>query len=158
MTFVERAFSFRGRMRRRDYWLGNILLVIAFLGVGVVIGVGLVMAQFESGNFPTNNETFVRLATIVVTVLIFWPTTALAVKRGHDRGRPAILFICLQVATSVLGLVPLFEKALEPLVNVVQMIVTIYVFIDLGLLDGDKGENRYGPSPKAPDTSAEVFA
>jgi uncharacterized membrane protein YhaH (DUF805 family) len=142
MTFAQLAFSFKGRMRRRDFWLGQILLafVVGFVGMILIGGLG---APASLG---------------AVVLLLAWPAVAIAVKRGHDRNRPAAWIIGLYGLDVAVSIVPTFNEAFRPLVRAGEIAVAAYVIVDLGLLDGAKAVNRYGPSPKTPDSTADAIA
>ena len=58
-------------------------------------------------------------------IIAIWPSIAVAAKRCHDRGRSGWFLL--------IGLVP--------------VIGSIWLFIDIGLLRGTVGDNRFGPDP-----------
>lgn len=102
--------SFTGRMRRRDYWLYSIpvmLLVVPTL-------------FYQGGN------TVLDALSIGISLFAIYASFALNIKRLKDRNRPVwwLLF------------------------TLVPMVGPIYALVDLGILDGTAGENRYGPDPK----------
>ncbi len=39
----------------------------------------------------------------------------------------------------------------------ISMPIALWTFIECGCMDGTKGPNRFGPSPKKVDAAAEVF-
>jgi uncharacterized membrane protein YhaH (DUF805 family) len=71
MTVGQALFSFRGRMRRKDYWLKGFL---------VLLPVGIFNNILAYG---VDNEGAHMLALIIGVVSI-WPGLALVVKRLHD--------------------------------------------------------------------------
>jgi uncharacterized membrane protein YhaH (DUF805 family) len=122
-------FSFQGRIRRRDYWLTQLVVALAiFLGT-----------QFELSVLPAVRDNLVALLplllfSIALPIAGIWSALATQVKRWHDRGKSGFwLFI---------GFIP--------------FIGGIWSFIELGCLDGDAGDNVFGPSPKW--SPAAVFA
>ena len=64
---------------------------------------------------------------MLVFPLIMWASFALSVKRLHDIGKPGALALMLFI----------------PMLSAI-------VFIVLCLIPGDKGANRYGPTPNTP--------
>jgi uncharacterized membrane protein YhaH (DUF805 family) len=58
---------------------------------------------------------------------LLWVAFCVQSKRWHDRGRSAAWFL--------IGFIPLLGG--------------LWTLIECGLIDGDPGANRYGPSPKA---------
>lgn len=65
--------------------------------------------------------------TILFSLLTIWPEIAVGVKRCHDRNRSGWFLLI----------------ALVPIVG------SIWIFIDLGLLKGASGGNRFGPDPSS---------
>ena len=118
MTLAQKLFSFQGRMRRRDYWLLSLMLGAVVLVAYVVAAVLGVDVTSES-----DESTFLQLG---VTVVLLWPSLAIGVKRCHDRDQSGWWWL--------LGLIPLVGG--------------FWILINLGILDGTQGRNRFGPSPK----------
>ena len=67
----------------------------------------------------------------IVGLVLIYPGLAVSVKRCHDRGKSG--WWCL------LFLIP--------------FVGAIWAIIDLGLLEGAEGDNRYGPNPLSPVTT-----
>lgn len=111
MTMRRLLLSFRGRIARTAFWWSGIWLGLAFL-------VLFVFLQAVAGYG----------ATLLLYPPLFWIGAALAVKRLHDRAKPAWWLLVLLVP--VLG--------------------PLWLFIDLGLRRGTPGENPYGPDPLEP--------
>ncbi|HEX4199707.1 MAG TPA: DUF805 domain-containing protein [Caulobacteraceae bacterium] len=119
MDIVHLLFSFEGRIRRLHYWL-------AAISVGVVVGVvGSVLAPMSGMAQGTPNPIFMGLLAIIYIVDLYIGL-ALGAKRCHDRDKSAWFL--------AIGLIPI--------------IGAIWLFIELGFLDGTQGPNRFGPSPK----------
>lgn len=70
-------FSFQGRMRRRDYWLYSIPVLL------VSLPVFLYTTPENAGN------PLLKILSIIVLVFVFWASAALNVKRLHDRNKSA---------------------------------------------------------------------
>lgn len=64
---------------------------------------------------------------IPVYFAYIWMYLAISAKRCHDRNYPAAM----------------------ALIMFVPLLGALWALIDLGLVDGTPGPNRYGPSPKA---------
>jgi uncharacterized membrane protein YhaH (DUF805 family) len=122
-------FGFSGRVRRRDYWLAQITVTLAmFLGLWV-----------ENAVLPAARGHLLALLALLpfslgLPVAGIWSSLAVQVKRWHDRDKSwPWLFV---------GFIP--------------FVGGLWLFVELGCLDGTAGENRFGASPKIPlDT---VFA
>jgi uncharacterized membrane protein YhaH (DUF805 family) len=112
-------FSFQGRVRRLHYWLTAI-----GAGVAVVIIGGILVGM--SGLASGHPNPIVMLPLIAIYAAYIWIGLALGVKRCHDRDKSGWFLL--------IGLIP--------------FIGGVWLFIELGLLDGTPGPNQYGPSPK----------
>ncbi|MFI4935591.1 MAG: DUF805 domain-containing protein [Caulobacterales bacterium] len=121
-------FSFDGRIRRRDFWLARIGL----------IPVSIFLLWFDFAVIYANGD-FAHpspLAILALPVAIFslWVGLAVQVKRWHDRDKswPWVF------------------------IEFIPLVGPLWVFVELGCLDGTPGDNRFGPSPK--HRLDEVFA
>jgi uncharacterized membrane protein YhaH (DUF805 family) len=126
-------FSFEGRTRRLHFWLVRLGGLAALFAAAVVISLATGMEAPDGGG-PTK-----ALGTMLVLALLgiyLWVELANVVRRCHDRDKSGFFIF--------VGLIPLIGP--------------IWLLIELGFLDGTPGKNRYGPSPKHPDTPVEVFA
>src|SRR5262249_51628802 len=128
MSIWKLLFGFKGRIRRLQWWLGSLMAFGAFLGGSFLLG--LVMGLTMPGGYsPESVRGSFGVAfgggLVVMYALYFWMILALAVKRFHDRDHTGFWVL--------LSFVP---------------IGNIWVFIELGFLDGTQGGNRFGRSPK----------
>jgi uncharacterized membrane protein YhaH (DUF805 family) len=110
---VQIFLGFRGRISRRTWWLYG---VAALLGLGVLLTVLLRVAGADE------NTT-----TVLVTLLLLWPSLAVSVKRWHDRDRSGWWVL--------VGLIPIVGP--------------LWLLVANGLLPGTPGPNRYGADPRA---------
>ena len=122
-------FSFEGRIRRRDYWVTQLVVTVAML-----LG-----TQFELSLLPAVKDNIVALLplllfSIALPIAGIWSALATQVKRWHDRGKSGFWLL--------IGFIP--------------FIGGFWAFIELGCLDGDASDNVFGPSPKW--SPAAVFA
>ncbi len=141
---IDALFSFRGRMKRSHYLLASL-----GLGVGRIVILILALAATPA---KMDDETGMTLRG-VLDVSFLWPSAAIVIKRGHDRNRPtaysAVLIGAVYGAGVTFGyLMDAGLKSAGASCALAAMAGTIYMFIDYGLIDGTKGPNRYGPSPK----------
>jgi uncharacterized membrane protein YhaH (DUF805 family) len=142
---VDGLFGFDGRFRRSEYW-------IASIGVGVVRFVVMLAAGAALGMGITEVSKTLPLR-VGLDLLFLWPSAAIAIKRGHDRNRSAlftgvmlaIIYVVAEVSTALTGA---GQMVAGGVVALLMFPVIIYMFIDYGLIDGTKGPNRYGSSPK----------
>ena len=155
-------FSAKGRMRRRDWWLWSIGLMLIFFLAGMLVhrlfGTQSVVEEIASlGKEPL---TPFQGWVIFANTLGYWPYVCITAKRGHDRNRSAwlaVLWPCIGIPYFIMqhaqGLIdPAGWRFVAGAVQFLLSIATIGVFIalvvDCGILDGTKGPNKYGPSPK----------
>lgn len=173
MTIIDTLFSAKGRMRRRDCWLYLIALgVVSFL-------VKLIAHQFlfdrpmstfiaDRDSWEALQFTPVALFMLAVEALMLWPAICITAKRWHDRNRPGWLAGVIGIGSYVLLIVgkafstdgstgqPI-NMAISLLANLVGLVIGTWQFIELGFLDGTKGPNQYGPSPKNKGSAEDVF-
>ena len=142
---IDGLFSFDGRFRRSEYWIASIGLAVvrlAALGLGAaILGLGWVQA---GNSFPLR---------IGLDLLFLWPYTAFAIKRGHDRNRSArftgvLMALIYGISWSGSWLIQAGDLMLGSMLGLLVGVIAIYMLIDYGFIDGTKGPNRYGPSPK----------
>ncbi len=118
---LRRYFDFRGRSRRREYWLFVLALII--LAVLVMI----VEAQLGLGN-TRRTQTSIHYDAGPLLGL-YWlamiiPSIAVQVRRFHDQDKSGWWVL--------LNLIPLFGA------------FALFIFM---LMEGTRGPNRYGPDP-----------
>jgi uncharacterized membrane protein YhaH (DUF805 family) len=143
----RRYAEFRGRSRRREYWMFALLnAIIACVLMVVVLAAGLPLGAMSD---PGEAATFVSGGLMMLVGLLFlvwWvavliPSIAVAVRRLHDRDMSGWWYLGLVVAS---------------LIPVVGFLASIALLVLLAL-PGTPGPNRFGPDPKDP-SQAEVFA
>ncbi len=111
--------SYQGRITRSTFWL----YVLPFLAVSLFAGLIDMVFQASANS---------GVCSLVVAICVAIPVWRLCLRRGHDRNRPAFLTFLLLVLSGI------------PLVG---FLVTLWLFVDLGLLRGTAGANKYGADP-----------
>ena len=143
MSIVQMLFSFEGRMRRRDFWLCLIGLMI--LHSVLMSFVAAMFFPLWMTSWSHNGDTeiwagwWAAMAAppmLLVNCLLLWPRLAIGVKRCHDRDKSGLWLL--------LGFIPI--------------IGWLWLLIEFGLLDGTPGPNKYGPSPKGVGGAATAAA
>ncbi len=135
MDWRDLFTSLDGRINRAKWWSGAAILT----------AVGLIFITGVLGGF---------LATLAVFAL-FYPSYALCAKRFQDRNRPgqtALLGLGPVAAASLIYIWGLTGSTTElgfvgGLCMLVFLGVGVWFAIDLGLLRGTPGQNRYGGDP-----------
>jgi tetratricopeptide (TPR) repeat protein len=144
-------FSLSGRIPRKWYWLAQAILLIPGI-IGYVLTYGATLPETVAP--PT-------IASNVLSALLLIPAFAVARKRLNDRGHgtwASVLWLALAAVglfstSSGFLLDPLHVTAAERALLAGLMVVSLWFFIDLGLLPGESGPNRYGPDPLGREAS-----
>jgi uncharacterized membrane protein YhaH (DUF805 family) len=140
MSLTQLLFSFRGRINRALYWFSTIGMVAVLaalislrLGDGGIIGRPALILAWGA------------------QIPLIWALLAISMKRLHDRNKSAwwLLFFFLLPT-----LLELLAKQLRGTVGLVLLLINVvitgWVFIELGLAPGTHGPNDYGPDPLPP--------
>jgi uncharacterized membrane protein YhaH (DUF805 family) len=135
---LRRYADFRGRSCRREYWMFMLLYMAVWFGVTPIL-IGLQALEGRHG---------VQVVSIVGGLLMaaWWlgtvvPWAAVSVRRLHDRDLPGWLYLVFLGGWFVPG-VGLF---------------TFIAYFVLMVLEGQPGENQYGPDPMGRSLE-EIFA
>ena len=116
----ENYANFNGRARRKEYWMFALFQFILMIVLMILDSVlGL---GFDIGGIPLGYGWLYTLGALAH----FIPGLAVVVRRLHDVGKSGWFYL--------IGLIPL--------IGVIWLLV-------LMCTDGDKGDNAYGPDPKA---------
>lgn len=125
-AFWSNYSNFKGRSRRSEYWFIELFLVITNVVVAVV---DLALMNWDVDRFIANGGGgIVGLIWILATIV---PAIAVLIRRLHDTNRSGWW--------ALIGLVPLAGA-------IVLLVFTVE--------DSNKGDNRYGASPKEASPSA----
>ncbi len=145
MDFQYLFTSFDGRINRAKYWAGVVILAVISIVAGFIIGA--VFGQSTIG---------IILVTLV-TLALFYPGYAVAAKRFQDRDKPGqtalyglvpVLIASLLQAFGLTG-TPNAPNALGWICNLISIGVGLWFLIELGILKGTPGPNRFGGDPLA---------
>ncbi len=152
MTWGEVFFGFHGRINRKTFWFGSILVNIAgmlFIALLAYLATGDPISP-DVWRTPADKAGVWMPVWLASFAFLAWPLAALAVKRLHDRGRPAWLWYAYYCLMVVLSLPPLKNASgaeLNPAAGaamIVLLIFGIFVFFELAVLRGTVGPNQYG--------------
>jgi len=136
--------NFRGRIPRKLWWLAQaILLVLAVAGYSVVHGFTLPQQQSQSA------------FEIVWRFVLFLSAYAVTVKRLNDRGHASwvgTIWLGMALVGVIADMRGLFADPMSwgrPgwALFAASFTVSLWFFIDLGMLRGERGPNRHGPDP-----------
>lgn len=121
---LKRYFDFEGRSRRKEYWMFTLFYALLMIAALVVVGIGAASSG-ESGELNAVGMLGLSLLGLIV-LICFIPSIAVQVRRFHDQDKSG-WFVLLNLIPSIGGIIVLVFMCLE----------------------GTRGENRYGPDPKA---------
>ena len=134
-------FDFRGRLSRSMLWVATCVWFV-YCGVVVMLSAWLV----DGAKTP-------RVASLFILLFVLscgWSHLAISMKRFHDRSSPgwwAILNVApVWVFIYVSGLSRSAETVARLIPSVVLLFCIPYI-VQIFVLRGDKGVNRYGPVP-----------
>lgn len=141
-----RITDFKGRSRRSELWWNYLVYTILTFCLSLLLGTNFIFIAIIS--------FFLQLVIVPVTI-----------RRMHDGGHSGIWVVAavlLNVATNVYGFMKGFasigDLSPEEVITVISnpafiglslasLIVEIVIFI-FAVMEGDKGENKYGASTK----------
>ncbi len=158
--------DFKGRARRKEYWMFLLFNYIISFVLCMVYYVGLVFqllneadAELLEGSNPLLVMTGTGLVFVFFCIMVIYcwlsiiPTLAVVVRRLHDIGRNGSWLWLVFVLVLLYGI--LFSNIFsETVIIAVSILITILslaigvLCIVLGCIDGQKGENRFGLDPK----------
>ena len=118
MDFKYLLTSFDGRINRAKFWAG----------VGVLIAIGIVATLIDmllGTTISLQGGGELGIIGIIVTLISIYLALALYAKRWHDRGK----------------------SGWWSLIMLVPFIGAIWILVELGILEGTRGANEYGPDP-----------
>lgn len=149
--FWKKAFVFRGRARRKEYWgaaLFNIIisLVLSIFGSFINSSVNVPTEQvFKPGDSLTNLYGLICLI----------PQFTLMARRLQDINLPGILSVIPSFLTTIIGIIAGVLLAIDIEKNLTIGLVLLLIVLVIGILffvftvlDGTKGPNKYGEDPK----------
>ena len=161
--------DFKGRARRKEYWMFLLFNYIISFVFGIVYYIG-VMAQMlsnilnnDSCDMTSNIYAYMYVGTgwvfvifcimIAYSLAVLLPTLALMARRLHDIGKKGTWLLLLLAPLPFLCI--LFLNMDSLVLVIVMSIITCIInfgltvlYIVLGCIKGQIGENQYGPNPK----------
>jgi uncharacterized membrane protein YhaH (DUF805 family) len=146
--------SFRGRAGRKEFWRAvGLSAVICLMGVILAVATAAMPSDVMAAGF-------VLAVVPILAASLVW--VAAATRRLRDRNRSTmsslLLIVGPQQLWSLASYIGDFTGSiyLKPALSIFAVGVGAWAFVELGLLRGTTGPNRYGPDPLQSPT-AEVF-
>jgi len=131
--WIQLFFSSTGRLARTPFLIAAAVLVAVVAVYDAAAGVVL---HWLTGWF-------------VYPVLVFCSACVLS-KRLHDRGRSGWWAALILIGFSAAWPSP------RGLAGVIGMLVLVWAAVELGVLGGEQGANRFGPNPARPPQPVEI--
>lgn len=161
MTLTQLLFSFEGRIKRLDWWVASLAVGVASAIVTGIIefaakASGASVVDLDTQHFePTG---VFGIAVLALSLVSSWINFALCVKRLHDRDRSGwwlvwqALVLVLAVVMVIVAIAMHTEQmsiwyALAGASGLAALIISIWLFVEIGFLRGTQGPNRFGPDP-----------
>jgi uncharacterized membrane protein YhaH (DUF805 family) len=142
----EFLFGAGGRISRAKYWRS----LIIFVGAGLLVGVILLTAANIAA------PLFVVALLVVALPWLMWGL-AFHTERLHDRDKSAWWLLVFYVVPGALGhcakaawLTGATGTGLHYVLTLAAFGLSIWGFVEIGLLGGNAGSNRYGSNPLSP--------
>ena len=149
MDFAKLLFSLRGRIGRRDFWLGWVILIIV---QAVASAIGSAGASSDA-----TTTGLVGIVALVILLPMLWAEICLLTKRLHDLGRSGwaiAVFVGFELLTLLLGFIAdmIFQSS-APIYTAVMALILIAcgAQIWVGAKKGQPGPNRFGDPPRKHD-------
>jgi len=122
LDWGEILFSATGRMRQLPFVIAS-------------VGLLFVLAFYQA--LLTTSGLKLAIGLIVYFALVYMGACVLA-KRLHDRGRSGWWAVIILVAIFMVWPAP------SGFFDFIAVVVLVWAFIDLALMPGERGDNRYG--------------
>lgn len=151
MDFQELFLSTSGRISRKTWWIGTVILIVASIVLYLILGfVGLGMTS--------------SWGPVIAFVILVYPALSIGIKRRQDRDNNGMDYKIMMGISGVMtvlqalgigysrvdlgnGMVAMAPDMWMGAIQLVFGIFAIYVLIQLGFLKGTPGPNSYGPDP-----------
>lgn len=114
--------NFSGRARRKEYWMFTLVNTII-----ITVLYAILMSSIDMNTGETSSlGSIVGIIIGIYSLAIIVPSLAVTIRRFHDQDKSGWMFL-LAFIPAIGGLI-------------------VFVFM---CLEGTKGDNRFGPDPKA---------
>ena len=156
---ISDLIGFTGRINRARWWLWIILMAAIwapiFFMLVAIFGVG---GELTAPIRSVASSRTIAMIQIIGLAVTGYPSTALAVKRLNDRDRPRLLAFVFwapsvqYILSELLGLptsLEMYSTEFGMMIETISILLSIWAFIELGILKGTNGPNQHGPDPLA---------
>jgi uncharacterized membrane protein YhaH (DUF805 family) len=146
-------FSHRGRLRRRTFWAVAIFAALPLAVVGLVGSVLAPLLDVHDGRGAVDPVmSALGLVGFAVVLLMGVIDVTIGIRRLHDRDKSGWWLAVFYGVPAVLRLsVPFLQPIPALVAYVCYLVFWVWAIIELGILRGTVGPNRYGEDPIADD-------
>lgn len=163
---LKRYFDFRGRSRRKEYWM-YLLFTIICGAILSVLDEALGLDQDPSGTTSLLQSRDNGVLSSLFSIATLVPSIAVAVRRLHDTNRrgwwillPLLPFLGVATLALAIGGFNAGAGGLSAflIIAIAGVVIGLIVLLVLLCTEGTRGPNRFGDDPKDPvGDVAEVF-
>lgn len=157
---LKHYFDFKGRARRKEYWMFVLFTVIIVLTVFFIELICsylpfVVKVTNEGGNIYDMmlDDPMIMykhlIVTVIVWILLLIPTYTVGSRRLHDIGKSG-WWILLPIPISLMSLLFAGNSIAEILCSLISFAINILLLVWL-CTDSDYETNKWGPCPKTED-------
>jgi uncharacterized membrane protein YhaH (DUF805 family) len=151
MSFWQWLFSFKGRIKRARWWAAALVYAAASVIAAAAIWLFILIAAVQ---LDSEDEASLLGSTLAGFLLIALTVSGLAVtvKRFHDRGKsgwwvvPALALLAFGAMIAISSGNPSDPDILGVFIMLAAL---VWMVVDLGVLSGNAGANRFGDEPKS---------
>ena len=156
MSILSFYFNPAGRISRSQFWLGFIGLILIEVLFNYWMAVSLFGRDWLEAQSAPLAKPALQLSALVNVIFLF-PNYVVFGKRFHDRSKSAMWALIiiaadlLAIGLTLLGLIGPIDhpSPIAMAAGGLQLLVLLWVIIELGCLRGTPGVNTYGPDPLA---------
>lgn len=138
LGFAWYFLSFKGRISRQEFWLGQGLIIVLALLVVVKL-TAYFLAVRQPANYDELGSTL-ALSFYFIEAALFWPVAAITVKRLHDLNLSGWWVLASLALCDVSAMINDCSLAFLFMTTVILA----------GLPSGTRGKNRFGADPLTP--------
>jgi uncharacterized membrane protein YhaH (DUF805 family) len=168
-NLVQLFTTLDGRINRRPFWMGVIVLIIAAIVVSFILMtiMGVSVFSMAAGGFDADammaTARTSAWVSLIAWLIFLYPSAALMIKRRHDRGSSGIeVWVlmglnALTVLMQALGIGYTVQEfgttmivvpgLLNTILSIASGLLGLFLLVVCGFLSGTPGANAYGPDP-----------
>ena len=147
-------FTFTGRINRAKYWLAVVIylaITILLIAIGLILfGDSLLAIDDEAADDIAAGLLSRGVGFTLIVLVVYIPMVIsgfmVGIKRLHDRDKSGWWLLVFYVLPGLLNMIG-ETLAAGWIFALASFAVSIWALIELGILRGTAGPNRFGPDP-----------